>query len=174
MIEIVEAPPDAALEFWGEIEPHVVAALRFDAYNILTMDSLKEQIKQGYARVILCAEPEQILAVTVVTLFLNTSDDRILHVIATGGEASYKWLEALCAFLHDMAARENCQGVTMAGRPGWARKLNKYGFRMDMVSMRMEVTDGLEQKPTALRVGEPGTVNHTATANERGRITPIR
>ena len=133
MIEVVEPRPEQSLQFWGEIEPHIKAALEFDAYNMMTMAKLKEQIGTGYARVILCADDSRILAATVVTLFLNTKSERILHVIATGGTESHRWLEVLTSFLHDMAAGENCAAVTMAGRPGWARKLNKFGYKMDMI-----------------------------------------
>jgi hypothetical protein len=63
-------------------------------------------------------------------------------VIATGGDRSHEWLEILTAFLRDMAENEKCAGVTMAGRPGWARKLTKFGFKTDMVSMRMEIENG--------------------------------
>ena len=158
MIKILEPRPAQSLEFWSEIEPHIAQALRYDIYNTVTLDDLKKQVGQGFARVLLAHDGERIMAASIAQLFRNSLEERILHVIATGGSESHLWLVPLRDFLAEIAAKENCAAVTMAGRPGWAKKLVKLGFRTDMVSMRLEVNqDERQQKPTGSSEREPAS-----------------
>ena len=125
------------LEFWPELEPFVIEALSFDLYNSITLPQLKRQIETGFARTLLCADDDRLLSVTILQLFKNTHDERILHVVCTAGEDSNAWLAILIGALQEMARDQECDAVTMAGRPGWARKLRQYGFKTDQVHMRL-------------------------------------
>ena len=154
MIHCTEIPASSALEFWADIEPYVIKALAYDLTNSTSIAKLQEQISVGYARVLVCADGEQILAATVVQLFKNTNDERILHVVCTAGEGASAWLDTLVQALQDMAQAEDCAGITLTGRPGWTRKLNKYGFRMEVVTMRLNPNGRSIEK----RVGESANV----------------
>ena len=137
-IHCTELAGKDTLEFWPELEPFVTDALSYDLYNSVTLDELKRQIETGYARTLLCADDARLQSVTIVQLFKNTHDERILHVVCTAGEDSNAWLATLIDSLRDMAKQESCDAVTMAGRPGWARKLTRYGFKTDQVHMRLD------------------------------------
>ena len=154
-IQIVEPRPAQVLEFWDEIEPHMARALSYDTYNTISVAQLKDQVSNGWARVLICGEDSRILAVTVAQRYRGHDDERLLHVIATGGEESHRWLARLSDHLNAMAASEKCTAVTMAGRPGWARKLTKLGYRTDMISMRREVDYGSREINSAVDAGQP-------------------
>ncbi len=126
------------LEFWPELEPYVIEALSYDLYNSITLPQLKRQIETGFARTLLCADDDRLLSVTILQLFKNTHDERILHVVCTAGQDSNAWLTELIDMLQSMALEQQCDAVTMAGRPGWARKLRHYGFKTDQVHMRLD------------------------------------
>ena len=137
MIHCHELEGKDTIEFWPELEPFVIEALAYDLYNSITLNDLKRQVETGYARTLLCADDDRLLSVTILQLFKNTHDERILHVVCTAGEDSNVWLATLIEALQDMAKQESCDAVTMAGRPGWARKLTRYGFKTDQVHMRL-------------------------------------
>ncbi len=137
-IHCTEIDGKDTLEFWPELEPFVIDALSYDLYNSITLAKLKHQIETGYARTLLCADDDRLLSVTIIQLFKNTHDERILHVVCTAGADSNLWLGILIEALQSMAHEQKCDAVTMAGRPGWARKLTRYGFKTDQVHMRMD------------------------------------
>ena len=134
------------LEFWPELEPFVIDALSYDLYNSITLAKLKHQIETGYARTLLCADDDRLLSVTIIQLFKNTHDERILHVVCTAGKDSNAWLTELIDMLQSMAREQQCDAVTMAGRPGWARKLRHYGFTTDQVHMRLDPNVNIRRK----------------------------
>lgn len=176
MITIMEPRPAAALEFWSEIEPLISRALRYDIYNTVTVEQLKQQVGEGFARVLLAHDGTSIKAACIGQLFRNTLDERILHVIAVAGEESSSWLEALRDYLEEIAGAENCAAVTIAGRPGWTKKLVKLGFRTDMVSMRMEVNDGrrIRSEQESEQTGRSESADERSGIAERnGRILGV-
>lgn len=139
MIRILELQPNQAVEVWDELVPYVQKALAFDIYATITLDEIEKQVTQGYARVLICADGERLLAANVVQLFKNAMGERVLHVLATAGDEAHRWLAELIDALNDLAAMEGAVAVTMSGRPGWARKLRPYGFKIDNVQMRRAV-----------------------------------
>ena len=153
-LHCTEIPGDQALEFWSELEPYVIRALAFDIYNTTTIAKLREQVSTGFARVLVCHGDDQLISATIVQLHRNTLEERILHVVATAGSNVEEWLPILCEGLKDMARAEECDAITMAGRPGWARKLTRYGFKTDQVQMRMSLNGRqiTARKPNSLAV----------------------
>ncbi len=138
-IQIVELQAEQASQVWDELVPYVQKALAFDIYATITLAEIEKQVRQGYARVLICADGERLMAANVVQLFKNAMGERVLHVLATAGDEAHRWLAELIDALNDLAAMEGAVAVTMSGRPGWARKLRPYGFKTDNVQMRRAV-----------------------------------
>jgi hypothetical protein len=136
-VHCTEIDGKTTLEFWPELESFVIEALSYDLYNSITLQQLQRQIETGFARTLLCADDDRLLSVTIIQLFRNTQDERILHVLCTAGEDSNAWLATLFGALREMSSDQECDAITMAGRPGWARKLRQYGFKTDQVHMRL-------------------------------------
>lgn len=150
-IYCTEIPATSALEFWPELQPYIARALAFDLYASTSVDKLKEQVRTGYARVLLCTDGDAILSATLVQLAKNTLDERLLHVVCTAGGKSADWLPVLREHLLEIARSEDCAAVTLSGRPGWARKLKTLGFKMDHVTMRLEADHGISEQSTGPR-----------------------
>ena len=136
-IHCTEIDGKDTLNFWPELQPFVIDALSYALYNTTSVDKMKHQIQTGYARTLLCADDDRLLSVTIIQLYKNTHDERILHVGCTAGEDSNAWLGTLIDTLQELAREQQCDAVTMSGRPGWARKLTKYGFKTEQVQMRL-------------------------------------
>ncbi len=142
----VEIEAALSLDLWGEIEPFVIRALEYDVYASTSTEKIKEQIRTGYARVLVCTSGDDVLSATIVQLQKNVKQERVLHVITTAGEASEGWLYVLIEGLKEIAESEECEAVTISGRPGWARKLRQYGFRTAQITMRLNSDGWIKQE----------------------------
>ncbi len=138
-VNIIELKAQTAIEFWPELVPFVLKALDFDPYQTVTVGELLEQVQKGFARVLIAVDGPQLLSATLIQLFKTVSGDRVLHVVTTAGENSNDWLPALIDKFREIAATESCQRVTMSGRPGWTKKVNKFGFKVAHVTMEMRI-----------------------------------
>ena len=136
-LRCTEVPAESALEFWSEVEPFVIRALAYDEMNSTSTGKLRDQVSTGFARVLVCSDDDKLISATIVQLHKNVLDERILHVVATAGQDGDDWFPILFEGLKDMARAEECDAITMSGRPGWARKLTRYGFKTDHVHMRL-------------------------------------
>lgn len=154
-IQCVELPAATALEFWDELRPYVEAALEFDLTRSTTVEQVQHQLGEGFARVLVCADGSAIMSATIIQCYVNNREERLLHVIATAGKDMWSWLDVLIEKLAELAEEEECAAVEMIGRPGWHRKLNKYGFKTEIVSMRLDINGWIEQKQTAIDAAQP-------------------
>ena len=140
-INILELEKKTALQFWPELVPFILRALEYDPYESVSVGQLFEQVQKGFARVLITVQGEQLLGSTVVQLFKSTKGDRVLHVVTLAGENTNEWLAELVEKLQELGAKEGCARITLSGRPGWARKSNKYGFRVAHVTMEMRIQE---------------------------------
>lgn len=146
-VSILKLTAAEAVEFWPELQPYVLRALEYDHYNQVTLPGLVEQLRRGLAQTLVAADANgNMLSATVLMLHKTKSGERVLHVIASAGDDSARWLPQLIEKFHEIARQEGATSVTMTGRPGWGKKLHKFGFRVAQVDMRMAVIDEHEQK----------------------------
>ncbi len=141
-VNIIELEPKNAIEFWPELQPFVLKALAFDPFQTVSVNDLLEQVKKGYARVLIAVQGDELLSATVIQLFKTIGGEKVLHVVTTAGDNSNAWLPALIAKFEAIATTEGCAKVTMSGRPGWTKKVNKFGFKVAHVTMEMRISNG--------------------------------
>jgi hypothetical protein len=167
VIQAIELPSDTAVQFWVELEKFVDAALVHDQFDSTSSAELREQVSVGYAKVLVCADGEDLLAASVVQIFRNHQGERVLHIVTTAGENAERWFGAFDELLDHIVERENCDAITFHGRPGWARLLRDWGFKTNQITMRRENGwNKQEQQPRVVgeRI-EPGIIRRSgATA----------
>lgn len=147
-----EIPWDYALKLWSEIEPFVIQALEYDLYGSTSTEKIKKQVSTGFARVLVCTATtdDAILSATIVQLHQNVKQERVLHVVTTAGTNSTAWLPALVEAWKLIAAEQSCDAITLAGRPGWARKMKQFGFKTEQIVMRMNDDGWIQQEQVKL------------------------
>ena len=138
---ILELTAAQAEEFWPELQPLIERALKYDPFHTVGIEELRLQFGTGYSRVFIGADEanQELLMATVIQLHLLGSGERVLHIVTTAGGDLSRWLQELIDTMIATAKAENCESITIAGRPGWARKLSRLGFKTDYVNMRMRV-----------------------------------
>ena len=161
-----------ALEFWEVLAPHVERALAYDPYASISVDDVRRQVQEGYAAVFVAwhTESEALLMTTVTQSYERRDGARVLHVLATAGQDSRLWLRELVAQLKALAEQQGCVAVTMTGRTGWAKKLDKLGWRASSVTMEMAINEQQQEQERLALVGEyiPGPVSSSVPAGSAG------
>ena len=151
-IQCVELPPEHAVQFWPDLLPYIDAALVYDFTRSTSPAEILAQLEQGLARCLLCARDDAILSATIIQMFRNQRDERVLHITATAGGEADEWMPVLFDAVKEICAAESCDAITLQGRPGWARKLNRFGFKTELVSMRLETNGRDHQRQVAANV----------------------
>ncbi len=70
---------------------------------------------------------------------VDTNEGQMLRVISLTGTDMQLWLDELVMILRNCAEDNDCVGVTFTGRNGWARELDRYGFKTVQRIMCMRV-----------------------------------
>ncbi len=134
---VIELPTEQALEFWPGCAPYVQRGLEHDPYCRVHTTDIHKQIQEGWARVVVIHDDQELRGVAVAQLYRQPSDDQVvLHVASLAGEKMEHWLEQLLQLLEAMATQARCNAITMVGRKGWQRTLRPHGYDLDAISMR--------------------------------------
>lgn len=108
-----------------------------------TVDDIKQQIDIGQQVLwMLYDSDSDEMLVALTTSIARYPSKRLLNIMFCGadGEDSY-WLDhrdKIVPELLDWAKLQDCAGVELSGREGWARVLGPYGFRKAYVTLEME------------------------------------
>ena len=145
MIECHQLDAKATEHLWPDLEPHVGQAIVRDPYLSISVAEIDQQLRGGFAQMLVAVDDGQILGATVVQMF-KRGDKRILHILTTAGVNLDSWLADMLTEIEKVAAAQGIDAITLSGRPGWTRTLRPFGYRTDHVQMIKEVANGSEQK----------------------------
>ena len=130
--------PSTAWEMWPDtLAPIVEHALALDVYSLDPLQDVALQVQTGAAAVVLVHTGARIDAAAVLQRQRTRAGDYKLHVLAVAGDGFDTWGEVLLDKVREIAGQQGANGITMAGRPGWSRRLNHLGFRTVHVEMEL-------------------------------------
>ncbi len=113
---------------------YMARALEYDVFDELTPAKLLERAERGELLVLVVqgeGESEGVATVEIV----DSDAGRSAHVLTLAGVGIEFWLGELDAAVTALAREQQCDAVTMTGRPGWTRQLASHGFRTRQVTM---------------------------------------
>lgn len=137
--EVMVIATEAGQAMWPEVREHVQLALVRDRDDGISIEEVGDQIGKGHAKLVMVVEDGDILGVGVVQLYVCRGE-RILHLLAVTGSNMVRWIDAYLDQVERLAVQEKANAITLNGRPGWSRKLARYGYHTNQVFMRKEVT----------------------------------
>lgn len=147
-MRIIELEADQARVLFPDLAPYIADALRYDPLESTSVATILGQLGTGEMLCLLVADGEEPMAALVLQRIMTTHGEQIIHVLACAGTRMAEWIDLAVAKLDEIARRFECSHVSMAGRPGWARKLSSHGFKSAHVVMRREVPNvQLEDHP---------------------------
>ena len=125
---IIQVPKEDIHLVWNEVEPLIKKALD-DCYT--ADDILKGLIKNSFQLFISWNKKVESAVVTEVAQY---PQKRICRYFLAGGSNMNNWLEPIQTEIEKFAKLNNCQGIEVAGRKGWARKLKGYEQKIYLFS----------------------------------------
>jgi hypothetical protein len=136
MVEIVAINRDRIDDVWPEVESQIQRALDYTRGE-LTTDYIKTQLESGNALLLLALDGA-ILA-SIVCEIVDTASLRVCHIIACGGEKADIWLDKWHEVIVPLAKEQGCRRISLSGRKGWVKKLQKYGFNYAYTTIDQEI-----------------------------------
>lgn len=122
--------PEPSLQHqFDRCRPWIEAALEYSS-GTHTGDDVLGAIKAG--RMQFWPAPRA----AVVTEILDFPRKRLLHVFLAGGEMA-SVIEMLPS-VEEFARANRCDGLTIAGRPGWQRIMKRHGFEPAFTALAKE------------------------------------
>lgn len=113
-----------SVERWDELGERFDRALEFDPYqdgaaNILAKIAIEQclilDVNEGQA---------------VIAMEVSTGHEvRSMNLVACEGEGVDDWLESALFTCEEIARSQQCDFVSICGRVGWRRKIQKLGYR---------------------------------------------
>lgn len=119
--------PEDAKEIEPLLRPLIEPAIAYDN-NDLTVEEVIERLSKDKLRglVVLDDNYEAIAFQTMEVV--QEGDKKILNLVTTAGERMDEWVDELENALEVFAADWRCDVIQTRGRPGWFKKLKKYGY----------------------------------------------
>lgn len=130
--------PGKAVANYGTYEPFIERALEFSILQDENASDVLASLADGRRLLVEIHNDCGIMGVAVIEE-IATKEGSGLHVFALAGDAMHLWLDDLVDWLKDTAEGLHCSGVTLTGRKGWIKELQKYGFEYLYCNMRLKI-----------------------------------
>jgi hypothetical protein len=118
-IEVSAVPKEYAERVWPEIETFASRAAKYSHGRYEAEDVLDLVLHHDYALWI-AFEGHDIIGF-VTTTFANYPRAKYLKVAFVGGKRGKDWKDPMMHLLRRWARDNECEGLEVGGRPGWAR-----------------------------------------------------
>jgi len=120
-MKISLVPPERADDVWGTVEPFLKKATEMSGGRWTTTDVL-EAIKGEHFHLWIAIENSDIVA-AATTSFTEYPQKRMLTGQFLGGRRLKDWVGLLDEMLKKWGLANQCAGIELTGRNGWARAL---------------------------------------------------
>lgn len=125
--------PSRVAAAWPKAAPFIAAAMDY-AIGEGPLD-LREQAEQDAAQ--LWMIEGKAAAITRV----HQSSERVLEVVALGGEGMDMWIAEMVDSWQAFARDTACKRIIATGRPGWRKAFKTHGFAIEKITGVLEVAN---------------------------------
>lgn len=136
MGEIVAIEPNKIESIWPQVKDQIQSALNYTKGEI-SLNQVKEQLIKGNNLLLLVIDKKVIAS--VVCELVDTASLKVCHILACGGEQIDSWLADILKTIKTIAKEQGCKRVSLTGRKGWERKLNKDGFKHAYTTLDLDI-----------------------------------
>ena len=141
-VKFTAVSPDFLDSCWDRAKPIIDKACEM-SNGRFTADSVKKQLDIGIQILWILYRGDDDMLLALTTGISDYPDKRMLNIMfcASDGENTY-WYdhrEKIVPPIIEWAKMQNCKGVELSGREGWAKVLAPFGFKKSYVTLDMEV-----------------------------------
>jgi hypothetical protein len=105
------------------IEP----AIEYD-HNDLTVEKVIQRLSEDSLRGLVVLDDDFVPVAFQTMELVQEGDVKILNLVTTAGDRLDEWVDELEQALEVFACDWDCDVIQTRGRPGWFKKLKKYGY----------------------------------------------
>lgn len=126
MIEIFRVPSGMAYQAWPDIAPLIAEAIEM-AEGRHTIATTLNGVSSGHMTALVALSQAKPIMGCVIQVALYPAE-KWLQIPFCGGSRMGEWLPQLVDTIDAFAYNEQCVGVEISGRGGWARVLAPHGY----------------------------------------------
>jgi len=124
---IAAVPKEDIERLWPMIKPYIDRVLNhtFGEYNA---EDVKEKAINGnivFFIVTIGGEVKSVISAELV----EAPQKKYMNILTTSGKDFDVWIQEAVDTIINVAKEQGAQDITMVGRKGWLRKMEKYGFK---------------------------------------------
>jgi hypothetical protein len=134
---ITQIPQPMMSIMWPHLEPLLAKALS-EARGEFTMDHLREMADTGTMLVLAIFKGQEVVAALTVERVLYPGKVT-MRVALLGGEGMDEWVKDLNQHLSTMAMAMGAKDIEIAGRRGWARALDGFGYEVGYTILNKKI-----------------------------------
>lgn len=137
MTQIVAIESKQINNIWPRVKDQIDSALK-RSKGELSLETLKNRLLNKESLLLLATDNLVILA-SIVCELVDTDNGRVCHIVAAGGKNADTWLDEWYNQIVPIAKDQGCVRISLNGRKGWEKKLNKYGFEYAYTTLHREL-----------------------------------
>lgn len=138
---ILEVPVNDLDNIWDEHIKDIMKLPVDRSHGEVTLETTKERIKQGIAKLFIIVEDGKVIALNTLELRTFDSGEKALYNTLVGGTKMDMWGMDFLSLMIKMGNALGCRELRgIAVRDGWMRKLKKLGWTEvhTIISMKLE------------------------------------
>jgi hypothetical protein len=114
--------------YWNKTTHFLDAALKY-TNGRYEVDDIYQRVIRGTFSFWVVFNNENIVG-TIITSVNKYPRKKVLCIQFCGGERFKDWLEPMALEMRKHAKENDCQGIEATGRVGWAKMLEKEGYKL--------------------------------------------
>lgn len=134
---ITEIPKGFAQVMWDSFKPYLEHALEDHPMEPTSMAQLQREVRCGRLMLLQIADGQGTRAICGIRFVDDRQGVPGLHIAYLSGDSVEMWLDEMHAYIWDLARARGCKWISLTGRPGWRRVLERFNHNPKVVALHL-------------------------------------
>ena len=134
---IVKIPRGFADVMWESFKPYLERAMADQPLEVATLADLERDVRCGRLTLLQISDGQGTRAICGITVRPHRDGTRVLHIAYLSGDSHEMWIDELHEYLWWFAREERCKWISLTGRPGWRKVIQKFNDNPRVVAVHL-------------------------------------
>lgn len=134
---ITRIPEGFAEVMWESFKPYLERAVADYPMEPVTMAELQREVRCGRLMLLQISDGQGTRAICGIRFVRDRDGAKVLHVAYLSGDSHEMWLDELHQHIWDLARSEHCAWISLTGRPGWRKVLERFNDKSKVVAIHL-------------------------------------
>ena len=139
---ITQMPAGIAEVMWESFKPYLELALADYPMEPTSMAELEREVRSGRLILLQIADGQGTRAICGIRFVRDRQGEKVLHMAYIAGDSHEMWVDELHTYIWDLARAERCRWISLTGRPGWRKVLERYNDNPKVISLHLRAEVG--------------------------------